>query len=111
MCFETSVNPTTVSMKALRIQSATNVAPTETPTAPCDSEKLEKLEKTWGGARAGSGRKGKTSESDDPFIEVPVAPDDSCEDIFPVDPVAETHEELATGKGSGMQPSLHRHNG
>ena len=57
--FETKVNPNTIRMRASRIEAGTNVPQEENETNTGTSEQLEKLEKTWGGARDGSGRKPK----------------------------------------------------
>jgi len=56
--FETKVNPDTIRKRAERI-NGTNVPQKETQANSSTSENLEKLEKSWGGTREGSGRKPK----------------------------------------------------
>ena len=54
--FEARVNPDTIRKRAER-QFGTNVPPEESEIKSIVSSNLEKLEKTWGGPRPGSGRK------------------------------------------------------
>jgi len=54
--FEVKVAPTTIAMKASRAQSVTNVTPEENHNKTNSCAKLEKLEKTHGGAKDGAGK-------------------------------------------------------